>query len=191
MKTLTPHWSALAAPLRPVLTLPLTLALTLLLTLTLGACNSVSMTGTGPEVEARVQSALLADGADCTSRGPDGVVVQPYGPISVSDPAHHAGVGASHLDPSRGKFLFEAMSTHYFGNLRWIEVSITPWDERPDITRQVSVNVWHFNYVPPLTPGPDFLLTDIVMDRLRESGESGAASAGSHASEGSQTIAAQ
>ncbi len=149
-----------------------TIATLLHLALALCACNSVTMTGTGAEVAGRVRAVLLANGEDCASRGPDGVTVHPYGPIGVSDPAQHAGVGSGHLDPSQGKFLFEAMGVDYFDNLRWIEVTITPWDDRPGIKRSVWVNVWHFLYVPPLTPGPDFLLTDIVMDRLRGAGES-------------------
>ncbi|MDA0803960.1 MAG: DUF3500 domain-containing protein [Planctomycetota bacterium] len=81
--------------------------------LTLGACNSISITGTGSEVEAHVHTALLANGDDCASQGPDGVTVHPYGPIRASDPAPAPQTQAllSSLEPHA-----RALAAHSFGD---------------------------------------------------------------------------
>lgn len=108
------------------------------------ACTT-QLTGTGAEVAEQVRAAMatLPDHTDWTCR-------------ELTD-AKQGFVGAGEsLDPAQGQFVYILGPRHKFDDQRAVEITIRPWDERPDISRLITINAWHYGGIPPLIPKPDW-----------------------------------
>lgn len=79
------------------------------------------------------------------------------------------GNTSQNLDPEHGKFVFTMFGAHYFTGHRVVEISILPWDDRPQIERRVTVCAWYWRIFPPFTQASDSDGLDDVTAHLEAS----------------------
>ncbi len=137
-----------------------------------GCSQTVETTGPGSLVASRVRGAIVT--GDSLARGEDY-----YGPGAEVEPDEGMlDAGRRHY-PERGQFSFLSRPAGKFSGTRVVDITIRPWDERPDVERKVIIEAWHWNLIPPLTKGSDGTIIEIVADRVREACDrTGAARAG-------------
>ena len=116
-----------------------------------GCSTSITTTGSGTEVYEQVKQVLEAHRAREIVDGDLGMKGSSW-----------------KQEPARGKFVFEHKPRGKFTAARLIEISIRPWDERPEVKRTVRVYAWHWNWFPPWWAGPDFGLQKDVAGWLLE-----------------------
>ncbi|MBM4105101.1 MAG: hypothetical protein FJ257_02165 [Phycisphaerae bacterium] len=138
---------------RPRLTVRL-LALALI-GLAVGGCSSsVTAKGPGSLVEQQVAEAMLAPWPEKFART-----------VGAGDPMEGA---AANFDPSRGQLAFVVQGADVLAEPTCVEITITPWDERPDVVRTIKISAWHWNFFPPGTKGPDGTVQRQVVERLAQ-----------------------
>ncbi len=107
-------------------------------------CSTVVLArGSGSEIAARVNKALLEG---------DWIEASPCKPVDENEGMVHA---KRRWDPAAGQLAFTVHPYGWLARSRVIEVAIIPWDERPDVQRKIWIEVWLWNWLPPWWKGPD------------------------------------
>ena len=132
-----------------------------ILWLAAGCSQTVETTGSGSLVASRVRGAIVT--GEPLGRGDDW-----YGFAQEFAPGEGMlDAGRRHY-PERGQFSFLSRPAGKFRGTRVVDITIRPWDERPDVERKVIIEAWHWNLIPPLTRGSDGTIIEIVANRVRE-----------------------